>query len=204
MKQRPAAPAAERNRDPIMAVLADELTGSEQVLEIGSGTGQHAVHFARNMPGLFWQTSDLLPNHAGIEAWIEYSGCANVAPPIELDVAVPPTIGRTYDAVYAANTAHIMSESEVESMFRVVGCALRAGGCFFLYGPFKVDGRFSTESNERFDRALREQDAAMGIRDLDVLDGLAKSEGLDRIRTYGMPANNLLVVWRKCGDSAAG
>lgn len=204
MTARPKAPAAERNRQPIMDVLADELNGRERVLEIGSGTGQHAVFFARNMPGLFWQTSDLPQNHAGIIEWIKHAGCSNVGAPLDLDVESPQTGDSRYDAVFSANTAHIMNERAVECMFRIAGEVLRPGGAFFLYGPFRIDGRFTSESNKEFDRSLRARDASMGIRELGVLDGYGRQADLQRVRIYGMPANNLIVVWRKGGEPALG
>lgn len=196
---RPSAPAADRNCEPIMGVLGDELTGRERVLEIGSGTGQHAVFIAEHMPGLFWQTSDLPQNHPGIRAWIDHAGCPNVGAPLELDVESPTLDGSRFDAVFSANTAHIMSEGAVESMFRVVGDILRSGGVFCLYGPFRIDGRFSSESNERFDRSLRAQDASMGIRELEVLENYGHNSDMQRVRIYGMPTNNLVVVWQKGG-----
>ena len=197
MTRMPKAPAAERNRQPILEVLQQELQGSEKVLEIGSGSGQHAVFFASGMPGLTWQTSDVADNHPGIMAWKEWSGLSNVAAPLDLDVSAKPLIEDHFDAVFSANTAHIMSIAEVQSMFAIAGRVLTDRGIFCLYGPFKLDGEFSTDSNARFDQSLKSQKASMGIRDLEELDQFAAGSGMCRTRLYAMPANNMLVVWRK-------
>ena len=133
MTDRPVAPAAARNREPILDVLLGEFADRRAVLEIGSGTGEHAVFFAAKMPWLTWQTSDRQVQHAGIEAWIQHAGGANVLPPLLLDVNDPPAVTDGYDAVFSANTAHIMSEGEVGAMFRLVGRVLPPGGRFCLY-----------------------------------------------------------------------
>lgn len=192
----PRAPATARNRDPILSVLADELVDARSVLEIGSGTGEHAVHFAPRLDWLEWQPSDRNDNLTGIRRWLDARPAPNLHPPIELDVNSPPEIGQGFDAVFSANTAHIMSLSEVERMFAVAGRVLNPGGRFCLYGPFNRGGRFTSESNARFDASLREQDPRMGIRDLNELDAVAAKHGLRRVRLHSMPANNFLAVWR--------
>lgn len=192
---RPSAPAVLRNRDSILAVLVEEFADRRRVLEIGSGTGEHAVYFAPRLPWLTWQTSDRSMNHPGIVAWLEAMPAANLAPPVELDVAEAPELAREYDGVFSANTAHIMSKAEVEQMFALVGRVLLPTGQFCLYGPFNVGGRFTSESNQRFDASLRAQQAHMGIRDLEWLDELAAVRGLSRSALYAMPANNFLSVW---------
>ena len=201
MPARPSAPATERNQAPILEVLRTEFSGLQRVLEIGSGTGQHAVHFAAALPHLFWQTSDLPGNHAGIAAWIEFAGLPNVAAPLCLDVASwdarEQQHDAPFDAVFSANTAHIMSFPMVESMFRLVAELLPDEGLVCLYGPFKQDGSFSSESNASFDRSLKSQDSRMGIRDLEDLDRLAADGALARYADYAMPSNNLMVIWRK-------
>jgi cyclopropane fatty-acyl-phospholipid synthase-like methyltransferase len=194
---KPFSPAAGRNTRPILEVLQYEFAGLSRVLEIGSGTGQHAVAFAAEMPGLTWQTSDLEENLAGIRAWLEEARLANLRPPVELDVLTAVVPCERYDAVYSANTAHIMSLPAVRRMFALVGAALESGGVFCLYGPFRDRGRFNAESNAAFDRSLRAQDPAMGVRELEELDGLATQAGMQFQRRYAMPANNELVVWRK-------
>lgn len=192
----PSAPATARNRDPILSVLVDELVDARSVLEIGSGTGEHAVYFAPRLHWLQWQPSDRKDNLPGIRGWRDARPAANLRPPVELDVNSPPDLGQSFDAVFSANTAHIMSLTEVERMFAVVGRVLNPGGQFCLYGPFNRDGRFTSESNARFDASLRGQDSRMGIRDLGELDAIAEKHGLRRVRLHSMPANNFLAVWR--------
>ena len=199
MAEKPDAPATRRNRDAILAVLADEFRNARSVLEIGSGTGQHAVYFATALPNLYWQTSDRRMNHAAINAWIASADLGNLAPPLDLDVLQTTEPDGVYDSAFSANTAHIMSLAAVERMFELVGRILPAAGLFCLYGPFNVDGEFTSESNERFDRSLRSQDPDMGIRDLSELDQPAARCELVQVRRYAMPANNLLVVWQKQG-----
>jgi len=167
------------------------------VLEIGSGTGQHAVYFASHLPHLTWQTSDRVQNHAGINAWIDSAAVSNVKRPLEIDVQSPPPIADSYEAIFSANTAHIMSAKAVESMFALVGRVLSAGGLFCLYGPFNRSGKFTSESNARFDASLRSQDPLMGIRDLEDMDALAERKDMLRHRLYAMPANNFVAIWRR-------
>ncbi|MDX1480230.1 MAG: DUF938 domain-containing protein [Woeseiaceae bacterium] len=192
----PSAPATARNRDPILTALADELVAARSVLEIGSGTGEHAVYFAPRLDWLEWQPSDRRGNLAGIRAWVEARPAPNLRPPIELDVNSPPEFEIGFDAVFSANTAHIMGPPEVERMFALIGRVLKAGGRFCLYGPFNRDGRFTSESNARFDASLRAQDPRMGIRDLSDLDSIAEQHDLRRVRLHTMPANNFLAVWQ--------
>lgn len=197
---KPYASASARNAAPILGVLQHEFRDASTVFEIGSGTGQHAVTFAAAMPRLAWQTSDLEQSHKGIRAWIEESGLDNVLPPVNFDVLSAKAASAAYDAVFSANTAHIMSYAAVEKMFELVGSMLRAQGVFCLYGPFSRGGRFSTASNEAFDTSLRARNCAMGIRDLDELEVLAGRNGMQLARTYAMPANNLLVIWARTED----
>ncbi len=187
---------AERNGGPILEVLRREFARCRSVLEIGSGTGQHAVRFASAMQHLRWQTSDLNENHKFIKPWIADSGLANIASPLSLDVRTAALPEASYDGIYSSNTAHIMSFPAVQSMFSIVGAALRNGGAFCLYGPFRQDGEFNTASNAAFDQSLRALDPESGIRDLEDLDELGSQHGLARSNLYAMPANNHLVVWR--------
>ncbi len=193
---RPAS-AAERNSAPILAVLRTEFRDRQDILEIGSGGGHHAVSFAMALPHVHWQTSDLDENHAAIRAQIEASGLRNVSPPLALDVRNASTPVQQYDAVYSSNTAHIMSASAVESMLPLVAAALVDDGVFCCYGPFKRDGRFNAPSNEAFDASLRSRDPEMGVRDLTDIDAILARHDMTRQRIYAMPSNNLLVVWQK-------
>jgi predicted O-methyltransferase YrrM len=193
---KPWSAAAEQNAAPILEILRNEFRGCSDVLEIGSGTGQHAVRFAAELGHLRWHTSDVDENHAGILAWLADAGLTNVLAPISLDV-MHANIDATYDAVFSANTAHIMSLEAVLKMLALVGAVLRVGGVFCLYGPFRRCGAFNAPSNARFDASLRSRHAAMGIRDLEELDEALVEHGLRRSSLYAVPANNLVVVWKK-------
>lgn len=194
---KPNAPSALRNQNAILEVISDEFQDCQAVLEIGSGTGQHAIFFARQMSWLNWQTSDLVANHHGINAWLEDADLDNVMAPLVLDVEEPLQTDDKFDAVFSANTAHIMSIAAVESMFSTAGRCLISGGRFCLYGPFSQNGKFTSDSNREFDANLRSQDPAMGIRDLEILDGFAETSGLHRTGLYAMPANNMISIWSK-------
>jgi len=196
MQTRPHAPATRRNRDSILEVLTTEFETCSAVLEIGSGTGEHAVYFARHLPHLTWQPSDRPPNLAGISAWVDDAALENVPAPIPWDVLEGRWPRGAYDAVFSANTAHIMSERAVEAMFAASGSVLRDGGKFALYGPFNLGGKPTSESNRQFDESLRARDPAMGIRDLEWLDEIAMAADLRPCRRYAMPSNNMISVWR--------
>lgn len=189
------APHTARNLQPILEVLRVELASARSVLEIGSGNGQHATAIARELDQLVWQTSDRRCSHSDIQDWLAQSGVANVRGPMALDVLSDACPDGEYDAVFSANTAHIMSPLAVEKTFAIVAAVLRKGGVFCLYGPFRQDGNFSTESNAIFHRSLRSRDKEMGIRHLEEIDILAARCGLRRRGLYGMPANNLMVTW---------
>lgn len=197
MMDKPFAESCVENRAPILEVLRSRLGDCRRLLEIGSGTGQHAVYFAPEFPQLSWQTSDREENHGGIRAWLDDAGLANVASPISLDVVSDAWPAGPFDAVFSANTAHIMPMQAVQAMFRGVGPVLRPGGQFLLYGPFNYDGCFSSESNARFDVWLKQRDPAMGIRDLDDLNRLAAEVDLVLMEDIEMPVNNRTLVWRK-------
>ena len=197
MTEKPFAESCVENRQPILDVLLPRLANCRQLLEIGSGTGQHAVYFAPVLRHLSWQTSDRSENHPGILAWMDEAGLANVQAPVRLDVLEDPWPHEQYDAVFSANTAHIMPVDAVEAMFRGVGAVLRAGGQFLLYGPFNYNGRFTSSSNERFDAWLKQRDPAMGIRDLNWLSTLASAADMDLVEDIEMPVNNRTLVWRR-------
>jgi hypothetical protein len=197
LRQKPFSQACANNRDVILEVLLAELHGRKRVLEIGSGTGQHAVFIGGSLAPLEWQTSDRLVNHEGILAWLEYDGPPNVLPPFDLDVAKGPWPSG-FDAVFSANTAHIMGELEVVAMFEGVGALLPVEGVFALYGPFIDATRVTAPSNVRFDQMLRERDPASGLRGREDLEGLAVGQGLRLRADHEMPANNRVLVWEKC------
>jgi len=197
MTGKPFSEYAARNSRPILDVLQIELSSSTRVLEIGSGTGQHAVLFATALSHVVWQTSDRVDNHEGINAWVDDAALPNLLPPLAFDVLDADIAVESFDAVYSANTAHIMSLPAVERMFALIGTALSSGGTFCLYGPFRQNGDFNTASNERFHRSLQSQNPAMGIRHIEELDDLGDLNNLQRLRLYAMPANNHLAVWKK-------
>jgi len=188
--------ACERNKGPILAVLGAELAASRSVLEIGSGTGQHAVHFARHLPHLSWQPTEVSSELAPLEERILAEGPPNLAPALALDVRVHPWPVECVDAVFSANTLHIMAWDAVEHFFRGVGEVLTAPGVLCIYGPFRYRGGYTSESNAEFDRYLRMRDPSRGIRDFEALERLAAAAGLELAADHPMPANNQTLVWR--------
>lgn len=194
---KPHSEACERNRGPILQVLQQWMIAPGTVLEIGSGTGQHAVHFAAAMPHLRWVATDLEENHAGIAAWIEESALQNLSGPVTLDVRDTDWPFSNVQYAFSANTAHIMSWEEVAHMFGGIARVLRHRGLFFLYGPFNRNGQFTSESNRAFDQSLRARNPMMGIRDDQALIALARRCDLTYAADYSMPARNRLMVWQK-------
>ena len=191
----PFSEASERNKTPILEALRGALARHRRVLEIGSGTGQHAVHFARGLPYLEWQPTDRADCLPGLIARLELEGPANLRAPVELDVLQELWPSFAADAVYSANTLHIMSWPEVEAFFRGVGRVLGRGGLLAVYGPFCYGGAFTTESNAAFDLSLRRRDPLSGIRDFEAVNALAAAQGLELQTDRAMPANNQLLTW---------
>jgi len=193
---KPFSAACERNKTPILQVLQPLYAGVTQVLEVGSGTGQHAVHFAAALPHLVWQCSDVPSQLAGLQLWLDEAALPNLPPPLALHVSqgLPPG---PWDAVFTANTLHIMGWSEVQCLFDGLAACLPDGGLFTAYGPFNLDGRFTSEGNARFDAQLRQADPRRGIRDLEAVDALARAAGLQMLRNETMPAHNRCVSWRR-------
>lgn len=177
-------------------MLRDYLAGDQRVLEIGSGTGQHAVHFATALPRLVWQTSDREENLPGIRAWLDDAALPNTPPPLAFDVAgVWPDA--TFDAVFSANTLHIMAWPEVQQLFARLPNVTRADATLIIYGPFNYQGRYSSDSNAAFDQWLQARGAHMAIRDAEAVDALAASAGFALVDDIAMPANNRCCVWRR-------
>lgn len=191
----PYSQACENNKLPILQVLRQHLGKSARVLEIAGGTGQHAVYFAESLPGIHWQSSDIAENVATLNVRIEHAALENLPGAIELDVN-GDWPDQQFDAIYSANCLHIIAESSVENFFRGVGPRLNENGLLLVYGPFKYDGEFTTESNARFDEWLKARDPASGIRDFEWINTLADHAGLDFVADNAMPANNQLLVWR--------
>ncbi|PXX91743.1 methylase [Marinobacter vulgaris] len=194
---KPFSQACENNKQPILERIRQTFTGPGTILEIGTGTGQHAVHFASAMPYLVWQPSDRPGASSHCLGWIEDSTLTNICPPVELDAASADWPVERIDGAYSANTAHIMAWNEVESMFAGLARRMHTGMPFCLYGPFSYGGAHTSDSNRLFDRHLRAQAPHMGIRDMDDLLGLAAQAGFRLESDHGMPANNRLLVWRK-------
>lgn len=194
---KPFSQASENNKDSILAVLREEFREAERVLEIGTGTGQHAVYFGARLTHIVWQTSDLNHNHAGISAWLEEARLENVMLPLTLDVNERVWPIESVDGVFSANTLHIMDWSSVVSMFDGMGRVLASGGVVAFYGPFNFNGAYTSESNQRFDQYLRSRDPLSGIRDFEALDELAARQGMTLLRDHEMPANNRILVWKR-------
>ena len=191
--------ACERNKHPILAALSGVLVAPGFVLEVGAGTGQHAVHFARNLPWLDWQPTDRSEYLAELAERVRIEGPPNLRAPLELDVRSANWSVAAADGVYSANTLHIMGWPEVQAFAHGVGRVLAVGGLLAVYGPFRFDGRYTSDSNADFDAFLRQRDAASGIRDFEAVDALLAREGLRLEANHSMPANNQLLLWRRAG-----
>jgi cyclopropane fatty-acyl-phospholipid synthase-like methyltransferase len=196
MDAKPFAPACERNRDPILGVLRTRFADCRTVLEVGSGTGQHAVHFAAALPWLSWQCADLPQQLPGIRQWLDEAGLANTPPPIALDVHGPWPSG-PWDAVFSANVLHIVDWPGVEAFFAGVGRVLGSTGVLVVYGPFNEGGAYTSASNRDFDGWLKARDPRSGIRDVEAVQALAVQAGLRAVDDVPMPANNRCLVWRR-------
>ena len=194
--EKPCAPACERNREPILDVLRDHFGDRRAVLEIGSGTGQHAIFFAARLPHLLWQTSDRAENLPGIQAWLDEAGLPNTPPPLDLDVmrAWP---ARRYDAVFSANTLHILPWAALERLFAGLPDVLASDARVAIYGPFNYGGCFTSASNAAFDLRLKEDAPHRGIRDFEEVNRLAGLAGLELVEDRAMPSNNRCLVWRR-------
>ncbi len=193
---KPYSVACDQNREPILEILRPLLKERRSVLEIGSGTGQHAVYFGAHMPWLQWTASDVPEHHAGIRCWIDEAALSNVNGPLAIDVESHDWGVEGVDAVFSANTAHIMAETAVTAMLQGVGRILGSGGLFVLYGPFRYRGRHTSESNLQFDDWLRRRDPDSGVRDFERLNELADQNGMTLLDDHAMPANNRTLVWR--------
>jgi cyclopropane fatty-acyl-phospholipid synthase-like methyltransferase len=199
LTDKPYAESCAQNRDPILAVLRDVFADRRRVLEVGSGTGQHAVYFAPELPHLVWQTADVAQHLPGIRAWLDDAALPNVLAPFPLDVNQDDWHDRRYDAVFSANTLHIMGWPEVERFFDGVAAVLEPGGVLAIYGPFNYGGAYTSDSNARFDAWLKARDPASGVRDFEAVNALAEAHGLVLWRDVAMPANNRTLVWRRHG-----
>jgi len=200
MMNKPFSQACENNKQPILAVLNKAFSSQSHVLEIGSGTGQHAAFFSQHLPHLTWQSSDLLINHQGINLWLDETTSTNVERPIEIDLHNPWTMPEhplQVDGLYTANTLHIISWPLVEKFFAGIADNLAASAKVCIYGPFNYQGKFTSESNANFDVWLKDRDINSGIRDFEAVLSLATSAGLQLIDDHAMPSNNRLLEFIK-------
>jgi hypothetical protein len=191
--------ACEDNKIPILNILREEFPDAREILEIGSGTGQHAVFFGTHLPHITWQTSDLESSHASINAWLNETALENVLPPLMLDATDRQWPNKYYDGLFSANTTHIMSWSAVENLFTRIGNVLAPNASFCLYGPFNYKGHYTSDSNENFDQWLKDRDPLSGIRDFEALELLARDNGMSLKADHEMPVNNRLLVWEYSG-----
>jgi cyclopropane fatty-acyl-phospholipid synthase-like methyltransferase len=196
MNEKPYSQACEDNKNSILAVLKTAFANTQQVLEIGSGSGQHAVYFASNLPHLQWQTSDLKINHRGINQWVDAYPCVNLIRPVNLDLQQPWPIS-TVEGIYTANTLHIISWPLVEKFFAGVKKCLANHGRLCIYGPFNYHGKFTSDSNADFNVWLKNRDEKSGIRDFEAILTLAQAADLTLVKDHTMPANNRLLEFVK-------
>ncbi len=190
------SPSCDQNKDPILKIITPLLVNKKSVLEVGSGTGQHSVYFANALAHLSWQASDQAMYLSSVNAWIKEAQLSNMPKALELDVTGnwPDTI---YEAIFSANTVHIMSWKIVLEFFKSASSALANNGLFMLYGPFNYNGQYTSESNANFDVWLAQQNPQSAIRDFEALNELAKQFDLKLIEDFEMPANNRILVWKK-------
>jgi SAM-dependent methyltransferase len=194
--QKPFSQACENNKKPILNKISKQLSQAKHGLEIGSGTGQHAIYFGEQMPHINWQTSDRKENIGGIKLWLAEAKLDNVLLPLELDVEHFPLIEQTFDFIYSANTLHIMSWRQVCLMFEQLPQLLKPLGKVFIYGPFNYFGQYTSESNRSFEQWLKQQDPQRGIRDIRDIIELAKANKLILDCDWSMPANNRLLSFQ--------
>jgi len=194
---KPFSQSCENNKQPILKILSHAFAKQKYVLEIGSGTGQHAVYFAKNLPFLTWQTSDLLINHKGINQWIDDFPALNIKRPLSIDLAKPQSLNKNIDAMFSANTLHIINWSLVQNFFSLVEKFLAKNGILCIYGPFNYKGKYTSESNAKFDIWLKARDEHSGIRDFEAIVQLGIKAGLTLIDDVEMPANNRILIFQK-------
>jgi len=194
---KPFSQACENNKQPILNILTRAFAKQRYVLEIGSGTGQHAVYFAKNLPFLIWQTSDLSINHPGINQWITDFPTPNIRQPLTIDLTDVHPLVQKVDGIFTANTLHIISWPLVLIFFDTVEKYLNTNGILCIYGPFNYQGKYTSESNANFDLWLKERDIHSGIRNFEAVCQLAKDAGLSLEEDVEMPANNRFLIFKK-------
>lgn len=194
---KPYSESCDQNRDPILNVILPLFANKKNVLEVGSGTGQHAVYFAHKMPHLNWQSSDQKEYHDGIKQWLSDAALRNTPPPLRLNVSKDNWPEQEFDAIFSANAVHIMSWENVIDFIKNAGGLLETSGLLVLYGPFNYNREFTSESNARFDMWLRQQNPDSGLRDFEAVNALAEASGLNLQQDIEMPANNRILFWEK-------
>ncbi|RUM91310.1 MAG: methylase [Thiomicrospira sp.] len=194
---KPFAQSSDENKHVILKAIHPFLKDRSSVLEVASGTGQHAVYFGENMPHLTWQTSDLMEAHSGIQQWITEAGLDNVLPPLNLNVSEDNWPNCQYDALFSANSFHIMAKHHVEDFFNNLSQVIEKKGIVMIYGPFNYQGHFTSESNERFDLWLKQRNPQSGIKEFEWCNQLAENAELMLLKDIEMPQNNRILIWEK-------
>ena len=189
--------ACERNKAVILDILEDVFSSCQSVLEIGSGTGQHIIHFARSLPAIVWQPTDVDEYLPGLRARFQAESCSNIEAVVRLDVRMNPWPVGQYGGVFSANTLHYMGIDCVEAFFSGAGVAVQPGGVLVVYGPFRYAGQFTSDSNARFDKLLRQNDPVRGVRDFEWINELAAAQQFSLLKDVSVPANNQVLVWGK-------
>ena len=197
MKNKPYADSCDQNRDAILNIIQPLLLNSKSVLEIGSGTGQHAAYFSERLPHLIWNSSDRVENIEGIKLWLSENNTKKSPPPVELDVTQETWPEISFDTVFTANTCHIMNQQSVEIMFKHIGDLLPDDGQLIIYGPFNYHQQYTSLSNQQFDQWLKLRNPESSIRNFEELNNLAKKAEMTLVADYEMPANNRILHWKK-------
>ena len=194
---KPYSESCDQNKDHILSILSPLFSSCDNVLEIASGTGQHAIYFADKMPHLKWHTSDCLPYLEGINSWLAESDVKNIVEPFELNVSTSTWPALDVDAVFTANSLHIMSKEDVTNLISGVGELLRSHGSFVIYGPFNYKGNYTSDSNMRFDEWLKSSDAMSCIKNFEDVVSQAEDNNMTLVCDYEMPANNRILHFTK-------
>lgn len=196
--EKPYSAACERNQEPILEILQQVILPSDRrLLEVGTGTGQHAVYFAPHFPQLEWHPTDLSENLPGMKLWFQEARVPSIQKPVRLDVGKDDFPKLKFDVVFTANTFHIMHWKECKSFMKLLGNRLREGSRFIVYGPFKYDGKYTSESNSEFDNSLKERDPLMGIRSFEDIHNSMIKNGFELLDDFEMPANNRMLVFQR-------
>ncbi|MCB0376935.1 MAG: DUF938 domain-containing protein [Bdellovibrionales bacterium] len=197
-EQKPYAPSCDKNTDPILEVLKLYLPEQKSLLEFGAGTGQHAIAMAPHFPNIVWTISDREENHKGIQLWLQDFPRVNLRGPLSFDIDRDTFPEGHFDTVFTANTLHILSWEQNLKLYSLLGESLPNESLFLVYGAFNYNGNFTSESNQRFEQWLKNRDPKSGIRDFESVSSELFKVGFDLIRDHEMPANNRLLVFKKC------